>query len=94
MLVKRLLSVLEQGKRKSIFLVSCLSCLLIDEKLIGREEEAGNEIESRKTNRRCVRKMNSWAKCTLSLCCIFFFFFNVLDLEVNRGNAGTELSDQ
>lgn len=28
-------------------------------KLVGREEEANNEIEGRKTYTRCVRKMNS-----------------------------------
>lgn len=45
----------------------------------------------KKTYGRCVRNMNSWGKCNLSICCIFK---NVLDLEVNRGDPGTELYDQ
>lgn len=61
-------------------------------KLVGREKEANNETEGKKkTYGRCVRNMNSWGKCNLSICCIFK---NVLDLEVNRGDPGTELYDQ
>lgn len=58
-MVKRLVKAAEQGKRKSVFFLS-LSCWLIADfnmkKLIGRKEEAGNEIEGRKTYRGMPEK--------------------------------------
>lgn len=44
---------------------------LQEEEIAGREEEARNEIEGRKTCRMCVRKVYSRGKCTLPPCCIF-----------------------
>ena len=61
-------------------------------KLVGREKEANNETEGKKKNLwKMCPKYELLGKCNLSICCIFK---NVLDLEVNRGDPGTELYDQ
>lgn len=56
-------------------------------KWIGREEEAGKEIEGRKTYRGTSEK---WILKQNALYHLVAFFKNVLDVEVNRGDAGAD----